>query len=73
VNVRGKLVSEERLSVDNAPARRLVIDIPQANQAAEALMVLDGHRLYQAVYLGPRGSHNTDDANRFLGSFKLDR
>ena len=72
-NVGGKLLSEERLSVDNAPARRLVIDIPRSNQAAEALMVLDGHRLYQAVYLGPRGSHTPDDAKRFLSSFKLER
>src|SRR5215468_11303477 len=55
-NVGGQLVSEEKLKIDNAPARRLVIDIPRSNQEAEALMVLDGHRLYQAVYLGPRGS-----------------
>jgi hypothetical protein len=72
-NVGGRLLSEERLNIDNAPARRLVIDIPHSNQAAEALMVLDGHRLYQAVYLGPRGSQKTEDANRFLSSFKLER
>jgi hypothetical protein len=72
VNVHGTLLSEERLSIDHAPARRLVIDIPHGNKAAEALMVLDGHRLYQAVYLGPRGSQKTDDAKRFLSSFKLD-
>ena len=72
-NVGGQLVSEEKLNIDNAPARRLVIDIPRSNQEAEALMVLDGHRLYQAVYLGPRGSQRTEDAKRFLSSFKLER
>jgi hypothetical protein len=72
-NVNGKLLSEERLSIDNAPARRVVIDIPHSNQAAEALMVLDGHRLYQAVYLGPRDSQGKDDAKRFLSSFALER
>jgi len=72
-NVGGRLVSEERLHIGNAPARRLVIDIPRADKAAEALLVLDGHRLYQAVYLGPRGSQEKGDAQRFLSSFKLVR
>jgi len=72
-NVNGKLLSEERLSIDNAPARRVVIDIPHSNQAAEALMVLDGHRLFQAVYLGPRDGQGKDEAKRFLSSFALER
>ena len=72
-NVNGKLLSEERLSIDNAPARRVVIDIPHSNQAAEALIVLDDHRLFQAVYVGPRGTQSTEEANRFLSSFALER
>jgi len=72
-NVNGKLLSEERLSIGNAPARRVVIDIPHSNQAAEALIVLDDHRLFQAVYVGPRGTQSTEQANRFLSSFALER
>jgi hypothetical protein len=72
-NVNGKLLSEERLSIGNAPARRLVIDIPHSNQAAEALIVLADHRLFQAVYVGPRGTQSTEQANRFLSSFALER
>ena len=72
-NVNGKLLSEERLSIGNAPARRVVIDIPYSNQAAEALIVLDDHRLFQAVYVGPRGTQSTEEANRFLSSFALER
>jgi len=72
-NVNGKLLSEERLSIGNAPARRVVIDIPRSNQAAEALIVLDDHRLFQAVYVGPRGTQSTEQANRFLSSFALER
>jgi len=70
-NVNGKLLSEERLNISNAPARRLLIDMPRSNQAAEALMVLDGNRLYQAVYVGPPGTENTPEAKRFLSSFAL--
>src|SRR5262249_33986745 len=39
-NIDGKLMSEERLIVNNAPARRMVIDIPRSGQAANALIVL---------------------------------
>jgi hypothetical protein len=72
-NVNGKLLSEEKLSIDSAPARRVLIDIPHTKQAAVALMVLDGHRLYQTVYVGPRDTQGTDEANRFLSSFSLER
>lgn len=71
--VNGKLLSEVRLSINNAPARRLVIDMPQSGQAADALMVLDGNRLYQAVFVGPRGPKHREEANRFLSSFVLER
>jgi hypothetical protein len=70
-NVNGKLLSEERLNVSNAPARLLLIDMPRSNRAAEALMVLDGNRLCQAVYVGPPGTENTPEAKRFLSSFAL--
>ena len=70
-NVNGTLRQEERLTIGSAPARRMVIDIPQTNQVADALLVLDGRRLYQAVYVGPRGTENAPEVRRFLSSFAL--
>lgn len=66
--INGTLRREERLSVGDAPARRLLIDIPQDNQAAGAVMVLDGHRLVQAIYVGPRGTEEAPEVRRFLSS-----
>jgi hypothetical protein len=37
------------------------------------LIVLADHRLFQAVYVGPRGTQSTEEANRFLSSFALER
>jgi hypothetical protein len=72
-NVEGTLRAEERLSVANAPARRMVIDMPRTNQSADALLVLDGRRMYQAVYVGPRGTEQAPEVRRFLSSFALVR
>jgi hypothetical protein len=72
-NVDGELLSEERLEINNAPARRMVIDLPQSGQVADALVILDGNHLYQAVYVGPRGTAHKEEANRFLSSFALER
>lgn len=41
-NIDGELLSEERLTINDAPARRMVIDLPQSGQVADALVVLDG-------------------------------
>jgi hypothetical protein len=68
--VKGQLRDERRLTVDGAPARRIVIDIPP-NKVSLLLAVLDGEMLYQAMYVGYRGSENEPDAERFLGSFRL--
>lgn len=72
-NVDGELLSEERLTVNDAPARRMLIDLPQSGQVADALVILDGNHLYQAVYVGPRGTEHKEEANRFLSSFALER
>ena len=65
--------SEERLEINNAPARRMVIDQPQNGQVAEALVMLDGNHIYQAVYVSPRSSEHKEEANRFLSSFAPER
>lgn len=54
------------------PARHLLIDMPQDN-FADMLMVLDGHQLLQAIYIGPQGTEEPPEARRFLNSFALVR
>lgn len=71
-NVKGTLRSERRLNVSSMPARHLLIDMPQDN-FADTLMVLDGHQLLQAIYVGPRGIEEPPEARRFLNSFALVR
>jgi hypothetical protein len=66
----GVLRSESRTTVGQAPARHLVIDMPQTSQSADALMILDGRQLLQAIYVGPRGTEETPEAKRFLASFE---
>ena len=66
----GVLRSESRTTVGQAPARHLIIDMPQTNQSADALMILDGRELLQAIYVGPHGTEETPEARRFLASFE---
>ncbi len=71
-NIKGTLRREERLDVNNMPARHLLIDMPQDN-LADTLLVLDGHQLLQAIYIGPRRTEEPPEARRFLSSFTLVR
>jgi hypothetical protein len=66
----GVLRSESRTTVGQAPARHLIIDMPQTSQSADAVMILDGRQLLQAIYVGPRGTEETPEARRFLTSFE---
>ncbi len=70
-NVQGQLREERRLTVDGAPARYLVIDIPQAKGVGLALVVLSGNMVYQALYIGPAGTENAAEVERFIQSLRL--
>lgn len=69
--VNGRLRSEKRLTMGDAPARHLLFDIPEGNQVADAILVIQGHHLLQAVYVGPSSPQETPEARRFLSSFAL--
>jgi len=71
VKAKGILRSEQRLTIGDAPARHVLIDLPDSNQLADAIMVMQGHHLVQAVYVGPNTPRETPDAQRFLSSFAL--
>jgi len=68
---KGTLRSEQRLTIDNVPARHVQIDLPDSDQLADAIMVVQDHHLVQAVYIGPNTPRETPDAQRFLSSFAL--
>jgi hypothetical protein len=70
-NVKGKLRSEERITVGGMPGRKIVIDIPQGQQASVAIFVLSGDDLYQAVAVVPAGQEDSADVQRFINSFAL--
>jgi hypothetical protein len=70
-NVKGKLRSEERITGGGMPGRKIVIDIPQSQQASVAIFVLSGNDLYQAVTVVPAGQEDSTDVRRFIDSFAL--
>lgn len=70
---QGRLRQERRLTVDGAPARRIVFDVPKGNQVGVALIVLNGNNLYQAIVVAPAGQETAADIDRFLKSFALVR
>ena len=67
----GQLREEKRISLGGAPARRIVLDLPQPERTGVWLYVLSGNRLFQAIAVVPRGQEGSADVQRFLDSFAL--
>ena len=65
-----KLRSEEKIALGGRPARHVVIDTAQG-QVIVSRFVMVENRLLQAVYVGPKGTEDGDDAKRFINSFQL--
>jgi hypothetical protein len=65
-----KLRGEEKITINGQPARHLVIDTAQGQVVVSRLVMVEA-RLFQVIYLGPKGSEDGDDAKRFLASFQL--
>lgn len=65
-----KLRGEERITISGQPARHLVIDTAQGQVILSRIVMVEA-RLFQAIYVGPKGSEDGDDAKRFINSFKL--
>jgi hypothetical protein len=70
-NVNGTLRDEQHLSVSGAPARRLVIDVPQRGLVVLMVAALRGIMLYQALHVGPPGTEDSADARHFVESLSL--
>ena len=67
----GKLRDTKDLSINNLPARRLIIDRTDTGRIMVALQVMSGTWLYQAICLTRPGEENAPDIERFLNSFAL--
>ncbi len=65
-----KLRNEEKITLGGQPARHLVIDTAQGQVVVSRIVMVE-NRLFQAIYVGPRGGEDGDDAKRFMASFQL--
>jgi hypothetical protein len=68
-NVKGKLRSESNVTINNFPAREIVIDAP-SGQVMMLRYFLAGTTLAQAIAGGPAGVENNADVRRFLNSLQ---
>jgi hypothetical protein len=71
-NVRGALLSEQIISLDDYPGRELKIDTLDGKVTLRSRIFLVNNRLYQVVAVIPK-DHPTSDKNidKFLESFTL--
>jgi len=66
--MKGKLVSEQAISIGRHPGRELHIDSDRAVIVARIFLV--DLRLYQVLAILPKGQSPTDDTTKFLDSFR---
>lgn len=64
-----KLRRESRISIDGAPARRLVMDCADGEVVGIGVLALNDNHLYSVMAAVPRGQENGANAQRFLKSF----
>lgn len=69
-NVKGKLVSETKITMNGAPGRELRIEAPgDLNLTARIYLV--NQRLYQVLVVAPKAKEGEAEAKKFLDSFKF--
>jgi hypothetical protein len=69
-STKGKLRSQQRLTIGSVPARRFVYDMPDKSVVTH-LTVLSGRRIYQLEAIGPADQANSAVVQHFIGSFAL--
>jgi len=67
---RNRLREKQSITISERPARFAIIDDAQG-QVIVSRAVMVETRLFQAIYVGPKGSETGEDAQRFLNSFAL--
>jgi hypothetical protein len=66
-----KVLQERRLKVSGMPAARLLVEEPGVQLRMQALVVIRGDDMFQAIFVSQIGSENSPDGQRFLSSFAL--
>ena len=69
-NVKGTLRKEDRLTVNDLPAREIIIDAPN-NLVVIARYFLMRNIMVQALTAGQRGVESEADTRRYLDSLKV--
>jgi hypothetical protein len=73
-NVNGKLVLESKTEVDGYPGRELVIEVmiqKGVEGTVKARVFLVGNRIYQMMWIAPKGKASHVASDDFLKSFRL--
>ncbi len=65
------LRTERDLTVQGLPAKEFVIDFLKTNTVRLSRHILAGVRVISAVYLGPHGSEDSPQAQRFINSLEV--
>ena len=69
-NTKGRLISEQNMSLDGFPGREIVIEVPgKGLMKLRAFMVR--RRLFQIIAVGTKEMVEHEDAGRYLTSFRL--
>lgn len=67
---KGKLRSQQRLTIGGVPARRFVYEKPDKSVVTH-LTVVSGRRIFQMEAIGPADQVNSAVVQHFIGSFAL--
>ncbi|HEV8147228.1 MAG TPA: hypothetical protein VGP79_12640 [Bryobacteraceae bacterium] len=70
-SVEGRLISDRAVSIDGRPGRSIV-GTTKDNMLFASRIFLDGHRLYQVIYVNQDGQM-PQSATEFLNSFRITR
>jgi hypothetical protein len=71
-NVKGKLGSETKISMNGYPGRELRIEAP-GDLALQARIYMVKERLYQILVVMPKSKESEAEAKKFLDSFKFSK
>lgn len=68
---KSELRDEKKLTVNDAPARRVTLLDKESKLVIVNLMVFRRNTLYQSIYAAPQDRQETETSRRFFESFKL--
>jgi hypothetical protein len=75
-NVKGKLLRSKKVTLGDLIGRELKIEMPRSKIPGGGIMharyFFKGQRFYQVIFLAPKAEYNSDDADKFLDSFKIE-